>query len=64
MLTHTASKPSVSMFVKALCPGAGLYLWELLLLQVLSDSRVKILSIALVETVNVPLFFSLHIPVY
>lgn len=52
------------MFAKVLCPGAGLYLWEFLLLQELSDSRVKILRIALVETVNIPLFIDFHILLY
>lgn len=38
------------------------YLRELLLLQVLCDSRVKVLCITFIQAVNLPSFLDLHIP--
>lgn len=38
------------------------YLRELLVLQVLCDSRVKVLCITFIQAVNLPSFLHLHIP--
>ena len=45
-------------------PPAPTYWGELLPLDILSEGRIKVLRIALIEAVDAPFLFDLHIPVH